>query len=75
MTRPGITGKDVERVLLKAGWYLHHTRGYHGYYKHPDFVDRRITLPLHRGEALAAKHIETISRLADLGIEAFGEFV
>ena len=35
MTRPGITGKDVERVLLKAGWYLHHTKGSHAYYKHP----------------------------------------
>jgi hypothetical protein len=30
---PRLTGKKVEKALIQAGWYLHHSRGSHFYYR------------------------------------------
>ncbi|MDH5781861.1 MAG: type II toxin-antitoxin system HicA family toxin [Dehalococcoidia bacterium] len=71
MNLPRITGKEVERALLRAGWYLHHSRGSHFFYKHLDFPGKRVTLPMHVGETLAPKTLEGILKQAGLSVEEF----
>ncbi len=44
---PAIKPKDVFRLLLRAGFYLHHTTGSHYYLKHPAKPTMRVTLPWH----------------------------
>jgi predicted RNA binding protein YcfA (HicA-like mRNA interferase family) len=68
---PRITGKEAEGALLKAGWYFHHSKGSHFYYKHLDFPGRRVTIPMHAGETLAPKTLESILKQANLNIEEF----
>ena len=69
MKLPRITGKEVERVLLRAGWYLHHSKGAHFYYKHPNFPEKRVTIPIHGGETLAPKTLKSILEQAGLSVE------
>lgn len=71
MKLPRITGKEAERALLRAGWYLHHSKGSHSYYKHPDFPRRRVTVPMHAGETLAPKTLGSILEQANLTVEEF----
>jgi predicted RNA binding protein YcfA (HicA-like mRNA interferase family) len=66
-----ITGKGAERALLRVGWYLHHSKGSHFYYKHLDFPERRVTIPMHTGETLAPKTLENILKQANLDVEEF----
>jgi len=68
---PRVTGKKVERVLLRAGWYLHHARGSHFYYKHSDHPGVRICVPMHAGETLALKTLKNILECAGLSVEEF----
>jgi len=68
---PRISGKEADRVLLRAGWYLHHSKGAHFYYKHPDFPGRRVTIPMHTGEILAPKTLESILKQANFSVEEF----
>lgn len=71
MKLPRITGKEVERALLRTGWYLHHSKGSHFYYKRLDFPERRVTIPMHAGETLAPKTLENILEQAGLSVEEF----
>ncbi|MFQ5628042.1 MAG: type II toxin-antitoxin system HicA family toxin [bacterium] len=50
MSRLGnIRAADIERVLRKLGYSLHHQRGSHKYY----VKDRKIiTVPVHKGKTL-----------------------
>ena len=69
MKLPRITGKEVERALLRAGWYIHHSKGSHFYYKHQDSPGRRVTIPMHAGQTLAPKTLEGILEQAGLSAE------
>lgn len=71
MKLPKVTGKEVERALLKVGWYLHHSKGAHFYYKHPNFSGKRVTIPMHSGETLAPKTLKSILEQAGLSVEDF----
>ena len=71
MKLPRITGKEAERALLRAGWYFHHSKGSHFYYKHLDFRGRRVTIPMHVGETLAPKTLENILEQAGLSVVEF----
>jgi predicted RNA binding protein YcfA (HicA-like mRNA interferase family) len=68
---PRVSGKEAERALLRAGWYLHHSKGSHFYYKHPDRPGVRVDIPIHAGEVLAPKTLKTILEHAGLSVEEF----
>lgn len=68
---PRVTGKEAERALLRAGWYLHHSRGSHFYYKHPAKPGARVTIPMHVGQIIAPKLLKRILEDANLSVEEF----
>ena len=68
---PRVSGKEAERALLKAGWYLHHSKGSHFYYKHLDRLGVRVDVPIHAGEILAPKTLKSILEHAGLSVEEF----
>ncbi|MFO0985036.1 MAG: type II toxin-antitoxin system HicA family toxin [Planctomycetota bacterium] len=35
------------RALERAGFFLHHVRGSHHYFKHPARPELRVTVPVH----------------------------
>ena len=72
---PRVTGKEAERALFRAGWYLHHSRGSHFYYKHPDNPGTRVVIPMHSGEILAPKTLKSILDSANLGADEFIELL
>jgi len=68
---PRVSGKETERALLRAGWYLHHSKGSHFYYRHPDRPGVRVGIPIHAGEVVAPKTLKSILEHAGLSIEEF----
>jgi len=72
---PRVTGKDAERAILKAGWYVHHSRGSHFYYRHPDKPGGRICIPMHAGEIIAPKLLKGILEDAGVSGEEFMKFL
>ncbi len=68
---PRVSGKETERALLKAGWYRHHSKGSHFYYKHPDRPGVRVDIPIHTGEVLAPKTLKSILEHTGLSVEEF----
>ncbi len=72
---PRLTGKQLEKAILRAGWYLHHSRGSHFYYRHPEHPGRQITIPIHAGEIIPQKTLKSILEQADLTPEEFAKFL
>ena len=68
---PRLTGKQIEKAILRAGWYLHHSRGSHFYYRHPKHPGKQITLPIHAGEIIPQKTLRSILEQADLTPDEF----
>ncbi len=68
---PRVTGKEVERVLLSLGWYRHHSKGSHFFYKHTALPNARVTIPMHAGQILAPKLLKGILEDAGLSVEEF----
>ena len=68
---PRLTGKRVEKALIRARWYPHHSRGSHFYYRHPDYPGKQITLPIHAGEVIPQKTLKSILEQAGLSLEEF----
>ena len=68
---PRLTGKQVEGAMLRAGWYLHHSRGSHFYYRHPEHRGRQITIPIHSGEIIPQMTLRYILEQADLTLDEF----
>ena len=68
---PRVTGKQVDKGLIRAGWYLHHSRGSHFYYRHPGYPGKQITLPIHAGEVIPQKTLKSILEQAGLSLEEF----
>ncbi|MFC2039485.1 type II toxin-antitoxin system HicA family toxin [Chloroflexota bacterium] len=66
-----VTGREVERVILRDGWYLHHSRGSHFYYRRSDHLGKQVTLPIHAGEVLPQKTFRSILEQAGLTLEEF----
>ena len=72
---PRLSGKQIERAILRAGWYLHHSRGSHFYYRHAAHPGKQITLPIHAGEIIPQKTLKSILEQADLTLDEFIEFL
>ncbi len=72
---PRLTGKQIEKAVLRAGWHLHHSRGSHFYYRHPDYLGKQITLPIHAGEIIPQKTLKSILEQADLTLDEFAKYL
>ena len=72
---PRLTGSQIERAILRAGWYLHHSRGAHFYYRHPERRGKQITIPIHAGEIVPVKTLRSILEQADLTLDEFVGFL
>ena len=44
-----MTFKELEKLLKRAGWTLHATRGSHFYYVHTQRTNK-VTVPNHKGD-------------------------
>jgi predicted RNA binding protein YcfA (HicA-like mRNA interferase family) len=47
---PALRPTKVLKVLLRAGFYIHHTKGSHHFLKHPEKPELRVTIPMHNTE-------------------------
>ena len=64
---PRLKGKELIRLLEKAGFEVLRTRGSHVFLKHRD--GRVTTVPLHSGETLGPGLLRSILRDVDLSPE------
>ena len=67
---PSLKARDVLRVLLKIGFYIHHQRGSHARLFHERRPDLRVTLPVHN-RTLPEKTLRAILKQADLTDDQF----
>jgi predicted RNA binding protein YcfA (HicA-like mRNA interferase family) len=67
---PVLRPAKVLKVLLRAGFYIHHTKGSHHFLKHPDRPGLRVTIAMH-SEDLKRKTLATIIDQAGYSIEEF----
>ncbi len=73
MTRlPRVTARDVERVLLKAGFQLSHTKGSHRSYTKGG---KRVIVPFHGSKVIPPGTLRSILRQAALSVEEFQELL
>lgn len=71
-----ISGKEVEKILVKLGWYMTGQKGSHMYYEHPDKKDEGgrniiVTVPDHK--ELRFGTTKLIIRKMGLSVEEFYE--
>jgi predicted RNA binding protein YcfA (HicA-like mRNA interferase family) len=62
---PPVNGHEVLRVLLKAGFYIHHQTGSHARLFHRQRNDLRVTIPIHNKE-LPERTLRTILKQANI---------
>ncbi|MEO0079537.1 MAG: type II toxin-antitoxin system HicA family toxin [candidate division WOR-3 bacterium] len=67
---PVLSPKDVIRVLLKAGFYVHHQTGSHVQLKHSTRAELRLTVPFHNRD-LPKAVLRSIIRQAGLSVDEF----
>jgi len=72
---PRITGAEIIRALRRAGWYIHYQHGSHVYLKHSDYPHMRITVPVHAGEIIKPKTLQSILKQAGLSVNEFQELL
>jgi predicted RNA binding protein YcfA (HicA-like mRNA interferase family) len=65
---PRLTPKNLLRVLLRAGFYVHHQTGSHANLRHATKEHLRIVVPRHGGE-LAPKTLKSILFQAEMTVE------
>ncbi len=66
--QPRITGMEVMRALKRAGWCFDRQHGSHVYLKHPQRLSLRVTVPIHTGETIKPKTLQSILKQANLSI-------
>ncbi len=57
--------REIEKVLLKDGWFLYSIEGSHHQYKHK-FKTGKITIPFHSNKDLKIKTVNNILKQAGL---------
>jgi mRNA interferase HicA len=62
---PVITPRQLIRALRRAGFMLHHVRGSHHYFRHPDKPGLLVTVPYHNKD-LKRGTLQAILRQAGL---------
>ncbi len=73
--QPRLTGNQVVQALKRAGWYFDHQRGSHVYLRHASFPKSRVTVPVHSGEIIKPKTLQSILQQAGLSAAEFQEFL
>ncbi len=68
---PLLKPRIVLRVLLRAGFYIHHQSGSHAQLRHPGKTHLRVTLPRHDRFDLPRPVLRSILRQAELTTEEF----
>lgn len=59
------TARELEKQILKDGWYLVNQVGSHRQYKHPS-KPGKVTIPFHKPDALHPKTGKSILKQAGL---------
>jgi predicted RNA binding protein YcfA (HicA-like mRNA interferase family) len=72
---PRITGTEVIRALRQVGWYPYHQHGSHVYLRNPNYPDKRVTIPVHSGEIIKPKTLQSILKQAGLSVTDFRELL
>ena len=72
---PRTTGIKVVRALQRAGWYVDYQHGSHVYLRHPDRPNMRVTVPVHPGEVIKPKTLQSIMKQAGLSVTEFQELL
>jgi predicted RNA binding protein YcfA (HicA-like mRNA interferase family) len=68
MTRlPRLKGKELIRILERAGFRSVRTKGSHSFLKHPD--GRATVVPVHSGETIGPGLLRAILRDAEMSID------
>jgi predicted RNA binding protein YcfA (HicA-like mRNA interferase family) len=67
---PPQNGHQVLRILLKAGFYIHHQSGSHARLFHNVRTELRVTIPIHNKE-LPDNTLRAILKQADISEEYF----
>jgi predicted RNA binding protein YcfA (HicA-like mRNA interferase family) len=73
--QPRLTGNQVVQALKRAGWYFDHQRGSHVYLRHANFPNLQVTIPVHSGEIIKPKTLQSILQQAGLSVAEFKEFL
>jgi predicted RNA binding protein YcfA (HicA-like mRNA interferase family) len=73
MTRlPRLKGKDLIRILERAGFGVVRTKGSHSFLIHPD--GRTTVVPVHAGETLGPGLLRAILRDVELSVDELIEW-
>jgi predicted RNA binding protein YcfA (HicA-like mRNA interferase family) len=67
---PATTGQGVLRVLERAGFYVHHTKGSHHSLRHPAKPELRVVVPVHKKD-LPLGTLRSIIKQAGLSEDEF----
>jgi predicted RNA binding protein YcfA (HicA-like mRNA interferase family) len=68
MTRqPRLKGKELIRILERAGFKFARTRGSHTFLRHPD--GRATVVPIHSGETIGPGLLRAILRDVEMTVE------
>ena len=67
---PALRPAEVLKALLRAGFYIHHSKGSHHFLKHPDKARLRVTIAMHNKD-LKRKTLATIIEQAGHRVEEF----
>lgn len=59
------TAKQLERLIMKKGWYLIGQKGSHRHYKHPT-LPGKISIPFHKPDKLKPATANNILKVAGL---------
>jgi len=71
---PRISGKDLVKALLKAGFYIARSKGSHHLLKSEINTNVRITIPVHSKE-LKRGTLRSIIRQTGLSVEEFKKLI
>ena len=67
---PPLRPATVLKALLRAGFYIHHTKGSHHFLKHPNKPELRVSIPMHNAD-LKRKTLTSIIDQAGYNVEEF----
>jgi predicted RNA binding protein YcfA (HicA-like mRNA interferase family) len=66
-----LSAKEVVRVLLRAGFYIHHQKGSHTQLRHHTKTHLRVTVPFHARFDLPTPIVRSILRQAEVSVVEF----
>lgn len=71
---PRVTGKKILSTLKKRGFEIIHVRGSHHYLRKP-MGSKLVVVPVHAGETIPSKTLQSILEQAELNVDEFIELL